>query len=103
MDFSDKKQNNLLRTGTLTFHASHNYGSMLQAYALQRVLSRLYGHNEIINLRTSRQKDMMNPVGFSLYPRAMVKSIVALRYLRSLKKKHRLFEKFLSNNLMLSE
>ncbi|WP_289740035.1 polysaccharide pyruvyl transferase family protein [Muribaculum intestinale] len=44
------------KTATITFHASHNYGSMLQAYALQQTLLSLGVENEIINLRTSRQK-----------------------------------------------
>ena len=28
----------MLKIGILTFHGSHNYGSMLQAYALQQYL-----------------------------------------------------------------
>lgn len=45
------------KIGQLTFHASHNYGSVLQAYALSRKLQ-LLGHNvEIINLRPQAQKD----------------------------------------------
>lgn len=42
--------------GILTFHASHNYGSMLQAYALQTYLSTL-GHTvKVINIRPEDQK-----------------------------------------------
>lgn len=45
------------KIGQLTFHASHNYGSVLQAYALSRQLQ-LMGHDtEIINLRPQTQKD----------------------------------------------
>lgn len=29
-----------MKIGILTFHASHNYGSMLQAYALQSILKK---------------------------------------------------------------
>lgn len=43
-------------TATFTFHAAHNYGSMLQAYALQHVIKSLGCDNKIINLRTVRQK-----------------------------------------------
>ena len=32
-----------MKVGIITFHASHNYGSMLQAYALQQTVLRL-GH-----------------------------------------------------------
>ncbi len=47
-----------MKIGIITFHASHNYGSMLQAYALQTVLGNM-GHDvEIINLRQASQKKM---------------------------------------------
>lgn len=45
-----------MKVGIITFHASHNYGSMLQAYALQQTVLRLGHECEIINLRTSIQK-----------------------------------------------
>lgn len=47
-----------MKIGIITFHASFNYGSMLQAYALHKVLSDL-GHNaEIINFRSTEQRKM---------------------------------------------
>lgn len=47
-----------MKIGIITFHASFNYGSMLQAYALQTFLER-QGHKvEIINFRTRIQKDI---------------------------------------------
>jgi len=47
-----------MRIGIITFHASFNYGSMLQAYALHKVLSDM-GHNvEIINFRSAEQRNM---------------------------------------------
>ena len=46
------------KTATITFHAAHNYGSNLQAYALQQTILSLGHSNEIINLRTDRQKDL---------------------------------------------
>lgn len=45
-----------MHIGIITFHASFNYGSMLQAYALQTFLTK-QGHKvEIVNYRTLRQK-----------------------------------------------
>lgn len=44
------------RIGILTFHASHNYGSMLQAYAMQTYLKKRGIEAENINLRTNIQK-----------------------------------------------
>lgn len=46
-----------MKIGQLTFHASHNYGSVLQAYALATKL-RMLGHDtEFINLRPKSQRD----------------------------------------------
>lgn len=45
------KKNKTNKIGTLTFHMAHNFGAMLQAYALQRAISRLGGDCEIIDYR----------------------------------------------------
>lgn len=44
------------KIGIITFHASHNYGSMLQAYALQQVILGMGYDCEIINFRSATQK-----------------------------------------------
>ena len=41
------------KVGIITFHASHNYGSMLQAYALQQVVLGMGFDCEIINRKTN--------------------------------------------------
>ena len=65
-----------MKVGIITFHASHNYGSMLQAYALQQTVLRLGHECEIINLRTSIQKRYYLP--FLLQPgkRKKAKAII---------------------------
>lgn len=50
-----------MKTGILTFHASHNYGSMLQAFALQTTIQNMGHECEIINLRTDVQKGLIPP------------------------------------------
>lgn len=46
-----------MKIAHLTFHGSHNYGSVLQAYALSKQLT-LLGHEvEILNLRPQSQRD----------------------------------------------
>ena len=54
-----------MKIGIITFHASFNYGSMLQAYALHKVLSDM-GHNvEIVNFRSSEHKEVYHyPIYF---------------------------------------
>lgn len=92
------------KTATLTFHASHNYGSMLQAYALQKILQNKIGvDNEILNLRTARQKKIYG------YPTECPKTLIGLcsficriPNLRDLVKKFNLFEDFLAHDLKIS-
>ena len=46
------------KIGVLTFHASYNFGSNLQAYALQEYVKKIMNNNveyEIINFRTDKQ------------------------------------------------
>ena len=47
-----------MKIGIITFHASHNYGSMLQAWALQTYLAKQGHEVEIINYRSFFQKRM---------------------------------------------
>ena len=44
------------KIGILTYHAAHNYGSMLQAFALQSFLEQRGFNVRILNLRKSIQK-----------------------------------------------
>ena len=46
-----------MKIGQLTFHASHNYGSVLQAYAMAKLLHNLGHKSEFINLRPLSQKE----------------------------------------------
>ena len=52
------------KISTITFHSSYNYGSCLQAYALQEYIKKLDNDCEykIINLRTEIQKEMYKNV-----------------------------------------
>lgn len=95
----------MIKTATLTFHASHNYGSMLQAYALQQVLKKSIGvENEIINLRTPAQKSVYpNPQKIPSSLRGWISFICRLPIMRGLNNKFSLFEDFLKNELSLSD
>lgn len=92
----------MIKTATLTFHASHNYGSMLQAYALQQTMIKLFGNNTIINFRSARQKRMMKVISFRPRLGPILKDLSHIPYYFSLKKKYNLFETFLSTHLSLS-
>ena len=90
------------KVGIITFHASHNYGSMLQAYALQQTVLGLGYECEIINLRTLIQRKIYSPFFMN---KGLVKKLKAIRYPRLAIediKKHRKFEKFLHEKFILS-
>ena len=94
-----------MKIGILTFHASHNYGSMLQAYALQRYLNS-HGHDaETINLRIKAQRDFYN---FPLRPvknkrRNLVKSLCNPLWLYHACRKWGKYEAFLKQNIRLTD
>ena len=92
-----------MKTVTLTFHGSHNYGSMLQAYALQQVMTEVFGDNEIINFRSRRQKRMMRVISLRSSIGPILKDLTHILYYLPLKRKHGLFEEFLNTKLKLSD
>ena len=89
--------------GILTFHASHNYGSMLQAHALQYVVVKLGYTCEIINFRKKEQLKMYAPIHKrgSLLQR-LVRTVTLFPYLKGCNEKYRLFEEFMQQYMNLS-
>lgn len=91
------------KVGIITFHASHNYGSMLQAYALQQTMFNMGYDCEIINFRTKRQKKMYHPLfSYGSLLGTFKRFILSLMHLKSLWVKYRLFESFLNDYLKLT-
>jgi len=97
------------KTATVTFHASHNYGSMLQAYALQQTLLSLGVGNEIINLRSARQKKVYphpnDTSDLTLKQKSwrLLQGLIYPKAHQQLIKKFNLFEDFLKEDLILTE
>lgn len=53
----DKIAHNMRKVGIITYHHYHNYGTALQAYALQRAISDIDGYRaELIDFRTHEEK-----------------------------------------------
>ncbi len=90
---------NVKKTATITFHASHNYGSNLQAYALQQIIIGLGCENEIINLRTERQKDLYTVFTKRKGIKCFIKNLSHLLYYFPLKRAYYKFEDFINNKL----
>lgn len=91
------------RVGIITFHASHNYGSMLQAYALQQTVIGLGCECEIINLRTKLQKRIYSPFFFKRDWKQIAKAFIYPKLAIGEWRKHVKFETFLNQNYRLTE
>ena len=97
-----------MKVGILTFHASHNYGSMLQAWALQTYLRQFGNDVEIVNLRTKKQNRLYrHPLSVKL-PYRRYDAIECVQSLfnpiwlyRECRKWHK-YEDFLQKELTLS-
>lgn len=91
-----------MEIGIITFHGSHNHGSMLQAYATQKLISNIGHESEIINFRMKSQKEY-----YTLYQTKYGK----MRFFRGLllipihgarSKREAKFEDFLNSRMILS-
>ena len=95
-----------MNIGIITFHAAHNYGSMLQAYAMQTFLERQGHHVEIVNFRPlSQKKGYPKPIDFTTMAtmKQSIKRIcIAPQTIKPLNERWTLFENFLNFKLIIS-
>lgn len=92
-----------INVGILTFHASYNFGSVMQAYAMQKVINDLGFESTIINFRPMSQKDK-----YSLFPlydgyKTILRNMLQLRFIWMKKRSNMLYEDFIKNSLNLTE
>lgn len=95
-----KKEKNV---GMITFHASHNFGSVMQAWSLQNVVESFGYDCEIINYRMPAQKDK-----YSVFPlrcgwKTILRNLLQIRYLNKKKKCSDKYEEFIGKKLHVSE
>ncbi|WP_094603514.1 hypothetical protein SPSIL_010480 [Sporomusa silvacetica DSM 10669] len=94
----------MAKIGILTFHGSHNYGSVLQAYALSKQLEVIGNHQvEIINLRNSRQRKAYKIFQFTSGFRGVARTIFAALIYRQLKTRFNKYESFIQNVLPITK
>ena len=94
------------KIATITFHASYNYGSCLQAYALQEYVKKLFNGQceyRIINLRTQIQKDMYKSVFEKKGWRENLNKVLIITQKENLKKREKYFEEFIQNKLQITK
>lgn len=85
-----------MKIATLTFHGSHNYGSVLQAYALSKQLELMGNNVEIINLRPQSQKNAYPRVPHS---RDFIHKLFYMTIKRKLNKRYDEYERFINDVL----
>lgn len=92
------------KIGILTYHAAHNYGSMLQAFALQSFLERKDFVVQIINLRKPIQKKVYAKTLDIYHPKSFVYRLLKdpINNVRSQQKWTR-FERFIQENLKVTK
>ena len=91
------------KIGIITFHASHNCGSFLQAYALQRFLIKNNFDVEVINYSNDGQQQLYKIVFKNNSIKNILKNIVLLPRRKILKNTYKNYEKFIHDNLKLSK
>ena len=91
------------KIATITFHASHNYGSVLQAYALAKVIENQGCNVKILNYRTAEQKKC-----YTLYRKyrgfkGALRNVYQRLISKKLKNRYKAFEHFINKILPVTE
>lgn len=88
--------------GIITFHGSHNHGSVLQAYATQCVIEKMGCHPEIINFRMPSQKEYYALYQTKYGAMRFFRGLLLLPFHVSRMKREAKFEKFIYTRYKLS-
>lgn len=89
------------KTGILTFHAAYNFGSNLQAYALQKTIEKLGYEVEIINFRPEIQRALYSIINTKIINKgSILKNICNVMNYSKIKNRNARFESFIKNKLV---
>lgn len=99
-----------MKIGILTFHRAHNYGAVLQCYALQEVLKGMGHEVEVVDYRQPWIEGFYSLFKFSTFNKQYPGLLDKLRYVKNLKwrknivdNKRLIFNDFINKNLKLSD
>lgn len=88
------------KVGILTVHTAHNYGTVLQAYALKQIIRNLGFECKCLNYQSTAQKSQYSLLDtYSLSLNAWIKFFLNCFYLQKLGKRAELFHQFIQENL----
>ncbi|MBO5142216.1 MAG: polysaccharide pyruvyl transferase family protein [Clostridia bacterium] len=94
------------KIATITFHSSYNYGSNLQAYALQEFIKKLCNNDceyRIINLRLGIQKEVYTDCFERDDWKSKIKRVFYYKQKKDIIGKRKKFEDFINNKLCVTE
>ncbi len=92
------------KVGLLTFHRSYNCGSLLQAFALQKILTERYGlDSEFINFSNDNQRQL-----YSVFPRPkkirhIFRNLMFVPIAHRIRRHNKNFESFINKYLIVSD
>lgn len=89
--------------GLMTFHASYNFGSVMQAWATQRIVSEMGYDCEIINFRTAIQKDKYSIFPIRMGYQQLLRNIFQISHILEKNRSNKKYEDFIQNTLKISE
>lgn len=93
----------MYKVGVMTFHASYNFGTVMQAWATQRTVENLGYECKVINFRPVSQKDK-----YSLFPlhsgyKLIIRNILELPHIRERYRANKLYERFIIRRLKITQ
>ena len=91
-----------MKSGTITFHRTTNYGAVFQTYALQNILLSRGYENEVIDYRSEilEERYKKKNILFYLKPKQFAKVILQNSYIRDNRES---FKQFINENIVLSD
>ena len=93
-----------MKVGIMTFHSSHNCGSMLQAYALQHTLEERYGADaELINFANQGSRNLYGMIDFRPKKQAIHNTINNFKHYKLMKRYHQDYIDFMNKYLKVSQ
>ena len=91
------------KVGIITFHRSHNCGSIMQAYALQKVLQTRYGiEPEFIDFSSPGQQKLYSVFSGDKSAKGMLRNVGRACIYNRLKKNQASYDRYIKKHLRLS-
>jgi len=91
------------KIGIITFHNSYNCGSMLESYAMQRIIEKRNLKPEIINFSSKGQKELYSVFYKNNSIKNIIKNILIVPHVKRVKRNNDKYEEFKNKNFNLSK